>query len=375
MPRNWLRKFVIFSWVLTAVSATWGDAEAPRGAQIKDITTIEGVRDNPLVGYGVVVGLTRTGDSQQTVFSTQTLSNLLRTMGVQVNPASIIANNVAAVFVTAELPPFARPGMKIDVTVSSAGDAKSLAGGLLLMTPLKAADGNVYAVAQGPLTLGGYSAGASGNTKIVNHLTVGRVPEGGIVERDTSVDLASMTKLSLLLRDPDFSAARDVAAAINKEIGKDVARAVDSRRVDIIGIAATVGAVPDLMARIGNLPIRLEPPAKVVVNERTGTVVMGGAVTLGACSILHGNLAIEVTTHFEVSQPSPLSSGGQTVVVPQTQVQASETPAQLIQLKEGATVEELVRGLQTLGATARDIVSILQAIKAAGALEADLEVL
>lgn len=375
MPRNWLRKFVIFSWVLTAVSATWGDAEAPRGAQIKDITTIEGVRDNPLVGYGVVVGLTRTGDSQQTVFSTQTLSNLLRTMGVQVNPASIIANNVAAVFVTAELPPFARPGMKIDVTVSSAGDAKSLAGGLLLMTPLKAADGNVYAVAQGPLTLGGYSAGASGNTKIVNHLTVGRVPEGGIVERDTSVDLTSMTKLSLLLRDPDFSAARDVAAAINKEIGKDVARAVDSRRVDIIGIAATVGAVPDLMARIGSLPIRLEPPAKVVVNERTGTVVMGGAVTLGACSILHGNLAIEVTTHFEVSQPSPLSSGGQTVVVPQTQVQASETPAQLIQLKEGATVEELVRGLQTLGATARDIVSILQAIKAAGALEADLEVL
>ncbi len=349
--------------------------EAPRGAQIKDITTIEGVRDNPLVGYGVVVGLTRTGDSQQTVFSTQTLSNLLRTMGVQVNPASIIANNVAAVFVTAELPPFARPGMKIDVTVSSAGDAKSLAGGLLLMTPLKAADGNVYAVAQGPLTLGGYSAGASGNTKIVNHLTVGRVPEGGIVERDTSVDLTSMTKLSLLLRDPDFSAARDVAAAINKEIGKDVARAVDSRRVDIIGIAATVGAVPDLMARIGSLPIRLEPPAKVVVNERTGTVVMGGAVTLGACSILHGNLAIEVTTHFEVSQPSPLSSGGQTVVVPQTQVQASETPAQLIQLKEGATVEELVRGLQTLGATARDIVSILQAIKAAGALEADLEVL
>ena len=168
-----------------------------RGAQIKDITTIEGVRDNPLVGYGVVVGLNRTGDSQQTVFSTQTLANLLQRMGVQVPAPLIRVNNMAAVFVTAELPPFARPGMKIDVTVSSAGDAKSLAGGLLLMTPLKAADGNVYAVAQGALTLGGYSVGANGNTKIVNHLTVGRVPEGGIVERDTAVDLATMTKLSL----------------------------------------------------------------------------------------------------------------------------------------------------------------------------------
>ena len=351
------------------------EVDTPHGSTIKDLTTIEGVRDNPLVGYGVVVGLARTGDSQQTVFSTQTLSNLLRNMGVQVNPTSIMVNNVAAVFVTASLPPFARPGMKIDVTVSSAGDAKSLAGGMLLMTPLKAADGNVYAVAQGPLTLGGYSAGANGNTKVINHLNVGRIPEGGIVERDTAVDLANLTKLSLLLRDPDFAAARDIAAAINKELGRDAARPLDSRRIDIVGIVAGVGAVPDLMARIGTLPISVHPAAKVVVNERTGTVVMGGAVTLGACSILHGNLAIEVTTKFEVSQPSAFSRVGQTEVVPQTEVQASEAPAQLIQLKEGATVEELVRGLQTLGAGARDIVSILQAIKAAGALEADLEVL
>ncbi|HWF38099.1 MAG TPA: flagellar basal body P-ring protein FlgI [Candidatus Acidoferrales bacterium] len=356
-------------------AARAAETDTPHGSTIKDLTTIEGVRDNPLVGYGVVVGLARTGDSQQTVFSTQTLSNLLRNMGVQVNPTSIMVNNVAAVFVTASLPPFARPGMKIDVTVSSAGDAKSLAGGMLLMTPLKAADGNVYAVAQGPLTLGGYSAGANGNAKVINHLNVGRIPEGGIVERDTAVDLANLTKLSLLLRDPDFAAARDVAAAINKELGRDAARPLDSRRIDIVGITAGVGAVPDLMARIGTLPISVHPAAKVVVNERTGTVVMGGAVTLGACSILHGNLAIEVTTKFEVSQPSAFSSVGQTEVVPQTEVQASEAPAQLIQLKEGATVEELVRGLQTLGAGARDIVSILQAIKAAGALEADLEVL
>src|SRR5580692_8552635 len=213
------RVLAVFLLVLPlAAPAARAAVDTARGAQIKDITTIEGVRDNPLVGYGIVVGLNRTGDSQQTVFSTQTLANLLQKMGVQVSPLAIRVNNMAAVFVTASLPPFARPGMKIDVTVSSAGDAKSLAGGLLLMTPLKAADGNVYAVAQGPLTLGGYSAGASGNTKIVNHLTVGRVPEGGIIERDTAVDLASMTKLSLLLRDPDFSAARDMATAINKEM-------------------------------------------------------------------------------------------------------------------------------------------------------------
>lgn len=349
--------------------------EPPRGVHIKDITTIEGIRDNPLMGYGVVVGLSRTGDSQQTVFSTQTLANLLQRMGVQVPSATLRVNNMAAVFVTATLPPFARPGMKIDVTVSSAGDAKSLAGGLLLLTPLKAADGNIYAEAQGPLTLGGYSAGSNGNVKIVNHLTVGRVPEGGIVERDTAVSLVSMNTVSLLLRDPDFAAASDIAAVVNKEMGKEVARVVDSRRVDVTGITGGPGVVPELMARIGNLSVSVHPPAKVVVNERTGTIVMGGSVTLGACSILHGNLAIEIATRLEVSQPAPLSPNGQTVVVPQTQVQAAETPAQLIHLQEGATVEQLVRGLQTIGATARDVASILQAIKAAGALDADLEVL
>ena len=351
------------------------DEDHPRGVQIKDITEVEGIRDNPIMGYGVVVGLNRTGDSQQTIFSTQTLANLLQRMGVQVPSTTLRVNNMAAVFVTATLPPFARPGMKIDVTVSSAGDAKSLAGGLLLLTPLKGSDGNVYAIAQGPLTLGGYSAGANGNMKVVNHVTVGRVPEGGIVERDTAINLSSMTSVSLLLRDPDFAAARDVAASINKEIGKDVARVVDSRRVDVAVGPNGASDVPDLMARIGDLSINVNPRAKVVVNERTGTVVMGGSVTLASCSILHGNLAIEITTKFQVSQPNPLSNGGQTTVVPDTQVQATETPTQFIKLKEGSTVEELVRGLQTTGATARDIVSILQAIKAAGALEADLEVL
>src|SRR3984885_3177408 len=211
--------------------------ETVHGVRIKDLTTVEGIRDNPIMGYGLVVGLTRTGDSQQTIFSFQTLANLLQRMGLQIPASSIQVNNIAAVFVTATLPPFARPGMKIDITVSSAGDAKSLAGGLLLMTPLKASDGTVYAVAQGPLTLGGYSAGSNGNSKTINHVTVGRVPDGGIIERDTAVSLANMTSLSLLLHDPDFVAASNIAAAINKEMGKDVAHVVDSRRVDIVGIA------------------------------------------------------------------------------------------------------------------------------------------
>jgi flagellar P-ring protein precursor FlgI len=367
----------IFVWAVlvglgfaSAVAA----AESSQTVRIKDITSVEGIRDNPIMGYGVVVGLSRTGDSQQTVFSIQTLSNLLQRMGLQIPAASVRVNNIAAVFVTATLPPFARPGMKIDVTVSSIGDAKSLAGGILLMTPLKSSNGNVYAVAQGALTLGGYSAGGGGNSKVVNHLTVGRIPDGASIEQDTSVALGTMNSLSLLLRDPDFGVAMDIAEVINKEVGKDVARAVDSRRVEIASPNANAGGIPSLMARIDVLEVQVHATAKVVVNERTGTIVMGGAMTIGPCSILQGNLAIEIATKYEVSQPQALGKGD-TVVVPQTDVQATEKTAQLIQLKQGATVEDLVQGLQKMGATARDIVSILQAIKAAHALQADLEVL
>jgi len=350
------------------------DEASSQSVRIKDITTIEGIRDNPIMGYGLVAGLARTGDSQQTIFSIQTLANLLQRMGLQIPAAAVRVNNIAAVFVTATLPPFATPGMKIDVTVSSIGDAKSLAGGVLLMTPLKSSNGSVYAVAQGPLTLGGYSAGGAGNSKVVNHLTVGRIPDGANVELDSSVKLGTMNSLSLLLRDPDFTVATDIASVINKEVGKSVARAVDSRRIEISSPNADIGGVPNLMARIDELEVEVHGVAKVVVNERTGTIVMGGATRIGPCSILHGDLAIEIATKFDVSQPAPLSKGD-TTVVPQTEVQANEKPAQLIQLKEGASVEDLVRGLQTMGATARDIVSILQAIKSAGALEADLEVL
>lgn len=350
---------------------------APHVARIKDLTTVEGIRDNQLVGYGLVVGLNGTGDKQQTIFSIQTLANILQRMGVNIKSqlTNVQVRNIAAVFVTATIPPFSRPGMTMDVTVSSIGDARSLAGGTLILTPLSAPDGKVYAVAQGPLIIGGYLAGSAANSKVVNHPTVGRIPSGALVERDTSLDLTQIKSLSLLLRDPDFDAALGVALAINNELGIPAAHAVDSRRIELPDVKADAPDVQTLMARIGDLTIHTKPPARVIVNERTGTIVMGGNVTISACSILHGNLSIQVTTEFQVSQPAPLSKNGQTAVVPQTTVQAQETPLQVIQLKEGATVEELIRGLQTLGATARDIVAILQSIKAAGSLNAELEVI
>jgi flagellar P-ring protein precursor FlgI len=354
-------------------SASADNAPLGRSVRIGDVTTVEGVRDNPLVGYGLAVGLNGTGDRQQTLFSMQTLANILRKMGVQVPGAVILARNVASVFVTANLPPFARPGQRLDVDVASTGDAKSLEGGVLLLTPLYGSDGKVYAVAQGPLVLGGYTAGGRGNQVQVNHPTTGRIPAGALVERDTAIDLTQMKTISLLLREPDFITAQNAASAINQSFGKGVATAVDGRRIEI-PVAAVGQPVPEVLARIEALPIAVHPRARVVINERTGTVVMGKEVSLGAASILHGNLAIEITTVFQVSQPAPLSSG-QTVVVPQTTVQAQEQPAHRVELKEGATVEDLVNGLQAIGATARDIIAILEALKAAGSLQAELEVI
>jgi flagellar P-ring protein precursor FlgI len=344
---------------------------------IRDVTSVEGVRDNSLIGYGLVVGLKGTGDRQQTYFTVQTLASMLQRMGVEIPPsvvqATVQVKNVAAVFVTASLPPFARPGMHVDVMVSSVGDARSLEGGMLVLTPLYAADGQVHAAAQGPLVVGGYAAGSAANSKQVNHPTVGRVPGGALVERDSALDLAKLEHLALLLSDANFSTAEAVAAAINRELAANAAKAVDSRRVEIQPPAAPAD-VPALLARIENLEISVRRRAKVVVNERTGTVVLGQDVHLGAVSILHGSFSIEVTTAYAVSQPNPLAAG-QTVVVPETKVNASETPARNVALAEGASVEELVTRLQAIGATARDVVSILQAIKSAGALEADLEVI
>jgi flagellar P-ring protein precursor FlgI len=373
-----LRRKIIFAALLALApggSAAQADEVKVHTAHLKDITNVEGVRDNMLMGYGLVAGLNGTGDRQQTIFSTQTLASILQKMGVTVGaPQTMLVHNIAAVFVTATLPPFALPGMRIDATVSSIGDAKSLEGGTLVLTSLYGPDGQVYGVAQGGLVLGGYSAGGRANSKVVNHPTVGRIVGGALIERDTSVNLREVTNVSLLLHNPDYATARGIASAVNKELGNNSARAVDSRRVEISGIEKGPDSVPLLLARIEELQVPFTTPAKVVVNERTGTVVMGADVTLGPCSILHGNLAIEVVTRLLVSQPQALAQG-QTAVVPDTTVKAQEGPAQAIHLDEGATVDELIRGLQSIGATARDIVAILQAIKAAGALQADLEIL
>lgn len=345
---------------------------------IRDITQVEGVRDNQLVGYGLVVGLRGTGDRQQTFFTVQTLANVLQRMGVQIAPGVVVVRNVAAVMVTASLPAFSRPGQKMDVTVSSIGDARSLEGGVLLFTALRGVDGQTYAEAQGPLSTGGYTEGLnggnSGNVRTVNHPTVGRIAEGGTIERGVEVDLAKFRTVSLLLRTGDFTASRDIAEAINRDFGHAVAIPVDSNRVDIAVGDTGLGSVPTLISRVQNLQIETHPPAKVVVNERTGTVVMGGDVKLSPVSVLHGSLTINVATVFTVSQPEALA-GGQTAVVPQTTVAVKDPPAQAIQLNEGANVDELIRGLHAIGATSHDIIAILQAVKAAGGLQAELEVI
>jgi flagellar P-ring protein precursor FlgI len=366
------------SWLLVWCLAVGSARDIPlRPVRIQDISTVEGVRENSLIGYGMVVGLNNSGDRQQTLFPAQTLVNILRKMGVQVPSNELTqmqVRNIAAVFITATLPPFSSPGTRIDVNVSSVGDAKSLEGGILLLSPLYGPDGQTYATAQGPVVLGGYTAGTRVNSVQVNHPTSGRVPGGGLVERDTSVDLAKLNKLSLLLREYDFATSQAVAQAINSRFGENWARAVDGRRIEIRLPDASRESVSRVLAQIEDLTVGVQESAKVVVNERTGTIVMGQHVSLSACSILHGNLAIEITTQFQVSQPQSLSQG-QTTVVPQTTVRAKESAANRVELREGATVQELISGLQGIGATARDIVAILEAIKAAGALQAELEVI
>ena len=346
--------------------------QTQREARIKDIASIEGIRDNQLVGYGIVVGLQNTGDSQQTSFPIQTLAATLLRMGVSVPASSIRVQNLAAVFISATLPPFARPGTKLDITASSAGDAKSLEGGLLLMTPLYGPDGKIYAQAQGPLVVGGYSVNANGNTKQVNFPTTARIPGGAMVERAVPLELVGRNEFSFLLNQADFRSAESMAQAINKELGRTVAHAVDSRRVTLA--VANGEEIPALLGRVEAIEVPFYPRAKVIVNERTGTVVIGGTVVLQAVSILHGGLTVNIVSEFQVSQPNAFG-GGTTQGVQNTQVTTKDKPVNRIELKQGATVDDLVRSLQQIGATARDVISILQAMKSAGALEAEIEVL
>ncbi|MGA2635679.1 MAG: flagellar basal body P-ring protein FlgI [Terracidiphilus sp.] len=365
--------------VALAVAAALTHAEtAQKLARIKDVASIEGIRDNQLVGYGLVVGLRGTGDSSQTVFPAQTLVSALERMGITVpqtgaNSASNMQiKNMAAVFVVATLPPFSRPGYKMDITVSSAGDARSLEGGILLMTPLYGPDGQIYAQAQGALVLGGYMATSAGNTKQLNHPTTARIPGGALVERPVPFELKQLRVVSVLLNDADFHTAERMAAAINVALGAPRAQALDSRRVEIVPTPNEDLAA--LLDRVEAIEVEVYPRARVVVNERTGTVVIGGTVRLQPVSILHGGLSVNVISETKVSQPNAYASGT-TEVVQQTTVQAQDKPVNRIDLKEGATVEDLVQELQRTGAGARDVISILQAMKEAGALEADLDVL
>jgi flagellar P-ring protein precursor FlgI len=363
----------------TAVAAALSHAEpATRFARVKDVATIEGIRDNQLVGYGLVVGLRGTGDSSQTVFPAQTLISALQRMGVAVpltgsNSASNMqVKNMAAVFVVATLPPFSRPGYRVDITVSSAADAKSLEGGILLMTPLYGPDGQIYAQGQGSLVLGGYMTASGGSTRQMNHPTTARVPGGALVERPIAFDLTQMHTVNVVLNDADFHTAERMANAIDRVLGSARAHAVDSRRVQVAPMPGEDLAA--LLDKVESAEVEVYPRARVVVNERTGTVVIGGAVRLQPVSILHGGLLVNVVSQMQVSQPEGFSSGA-TKVVQQTSVQAQDKPVNRIDLQEGASVENLVQELQRIGAGARDVISILQAMKEAGALEADLEVL
>ncbi|HKF45770.1 MAG TPA: flagellar basal body P-ring protein FlgI [Terracidiphilus sp.] len=386
MKRNsWMaemRRFAIESgkialWFVLALGIAIGQSSHQQ-ARVKDVATIEGIRDNQLVGYGLVVGLRGTGDSQQTIFPYQTLVSALQRMGITVpqsgaiSAANMQVKNMAAVFVVATLPPFSRPGYKVDVTVSSAGDSRSLEGGILLMTPLYGPDGQIYAQAQGAMVLGGYSVAAAGNVHQMNHPTTGRIPNGALVERAVPFDLKQMQSVNVILNDADFHTAERMAAAINGALGSARAHAVDSRRVEIVGAPDEDRAA--LLDKVEGIEVDIWPRARVVVNERTGTVVIGGTVRLQPVSILHGGLSVNVISEPLVSQPNAFA-GGSTAVVNQTTIQSQDKPVNRIELKAGATVEDLVQELQRTGAGARDVISILQAMKEAGALEADLEVL
>ncbi len=350
------------------------------GSRLKEVAALEGVRDNQLMGYGVVVGLNGTGDKRQTVFSAQALTNILNRMGVAVNPAAIQIRNVAAVMVTANLPPFAQPGTKIDIIAAAIGDATNLQGGLLVMTPLKAADGQVYAVAQGPIVTGGFVAGRGGNTQTLNHPTVGRMPGGAIVER-APPSIAPTSHLRLQLREADFTTAARIVQALNQHFAAPgsgnavaVARA-ESPAVVAVDIPPGYLARPiEFVAEMEALIIESDHRQRIVINERTGTIVMGKDVRISPVAIMHGALSVEVKTLFDVSQPAPFSQG-KTIVTPDVNVNARENRAQNIVLEKGATVEELVRALQAIGSTARDVIAILQNMRAAGALDAEIDIL
>ena len=349
-----------------------------RADAIRDVASVEGVRVNQLVGYGLVVGLGGTGDqATQVPYTTQSLLSMFQRLGINV-PASVGSNlqpkDVAAVMVTANLKPFAQPGQRLDITVSAVGNASSLAGGTLLMTPLKGADGQTYAVAQGNLVVSGYGAAANGSSTQTNFLTAGTIARGATVERAVASNFDQAGPLTLALDTPSFSTASRIADRINQSYGAGTAVALNAGVVQVRAPAAP-GARTAFLGQVESLDVTPEtPPAKVVIDSRSGTVVLGQNVTLGSCAVAHGNLSVTIDTKYEVSQPNPFGAG-QTVVTPQSQVQAKQEKAKLLMFNPGVTLEAVVRALNAVGATPSDLIAILQAMKSAGALHARLEVI
>jgi flagellar P-ring protein precursor FlgI len=366
-------------WLLS-ICVLMGQGWAPDAyaARIKEVAAVEGVRSNQLTGFGLVVGLDGTGDqTTQMPYTSQGIANYLKQLGISLPAAQasqLQMKNVAAVLVTAQLPAFARPGQMMDVNVSSVGNSKSLKGGMLISTPLKGGDGEIYAVAQGNLVVAGAGAAAGGSKVQVNHLAAGRIPDGAQVERSVPTPLQEGTTLTLGLQATDFQTARRVAQAINTKFGAGSAQALDGRTVRV-NAPTEPDARVTFMAELEELPLEASiAAAKVVINARTGSIVLNQAVTLGPCAIAHGNLSISISTTPAVSQPNPLS-GGQTTVTQKSDIQIKNEPGMLIQLPAAPQLTDVVRALNSLGATPQDMLAILQAIKAAGALNAELEVI
>jgi flagellar P-ring protein precursor FlgI len=369
-------RWLAYAAFACASAAVWWPWPA-QAARIKELASVQGVRSNALVGYGLVVGLDGTGDqTTQTPFTTQSLNAMLQQLGITV-PAgtNMQLKNVAAVMVTAQLPAFAQPGQQIDVNVSSLGNAKSLRGGTLIAAPLKGADGQIYAMAQGNLIIGGAGAAAGGSKVQINHLSAGRIPAGATVERSVPTPLAQGQTLQLDLNSADYETARLVAKAINDRMGGGSAQALDGRVVSVRMPEAPNARVA-FLAEIENLDITLAAPAaKVVINARTGSVVMNQAVTLAACAVAHGSLSVTINTSPVISQPNALSTGGQTVVAQKSDISITQQGGSLVQMSAGSKLADVVKALNALGATPQDLLAILQAMKSAGALNAELEVI
>ena len=365
-------KRALFLCLLAFMSALASSAHAER---LKDIADVEGVRGNQLFGYGVVVGLNGTGDGNSAQFTTQSLSNILEKLGVRVNPESIKVKNVASVIVTATLPPFTRPGSRLDISLSSLGDAKSLQGGTLIFTPMRGADGNVYAVAQGGVAVGGFSVEGGGDSATKNHPTVGTIAEGATVERAIPFDLFQSKRVRIVLREPDFTTMTRVVSAINGSIGRPVAAAVDSASVEIPLDGQMLRDPISVVAQLENIEVVPDVAARVVVNERTGTIVLGERVRVSTVGLAHGNLSIAIRSETGVSQPQPLSQTGDTTTVTNSDITVGEEGGSINIVRSQIELGELVHALNTLGATPRDLISILSALKRAGALHAELMIM